>query len=74
MFVREAEDEDLDEIMKIYRIAQDNMIKSGNPTQWGHFYPSLELIKEDISRGVCHVICEDEICGVFALIEGDKDV
>lgn len=73
MFVRKAEDEDLDEVMKIYIIAQDNMIKSGNPTQWGHSYPSLELIQNDIAEGVCHIICEDEeICGVFALSGGDE--
>ena len=34
--VRNAEIADLEQIMKIYRYAQDYMIESGNPTQWGH--------------------------------------
>ena len=71
MFIRKAKIEDLSTIMKIYRIAQDFMIETGNPTQWGHSYPSEELIKEDISKQRCYLICEnDEIHGVFALFFG----
>ena len=62
---------DLEDIMCIYRIAQDFMISTGNPDQWGHFYPKRELIEDDINNGVCHVICEnDSIHGVFALFKG----
>ena len=39
MHIRKAEPDDLNEIMGIYKIAQDFMIESGNPNQWGHFYP-----------------------------------
>ncbi len=71
MNVKNAEMADFEQIMKIYRYAQDYMIKSGNPTQWGHFYPDAELVKSDISQGVCKVICDQgEIHGVFALFEG----
>ena len=73
MHIRKAEKDDLDAIMNIYSIAQDFMIKNGNPNQWGHSYPSCELIKEDIDNGVCHVICEDDTPhGVFALFNGDE--
>ena len=48
--VKNAEIADLEQIMKIYRYAQDYMIKSGNPTQWGHFYPDADLIKSDIDK------------------------
>ena len=37
MYIRKAAIEDLDAIMEIYGIAQDFMIKSGNPNQWGHY-------------------------------------
>ena len=71
MYVRKAVDDDLNQIMEMYRIAQDFMIESGNPTQWGHSYPSRDLIKQDIDDGTCHVICKGNIPhGVFALLGG----
>ena len=60
MNIRKAAIDDLTEIMDIYRIAQDYMIESGNPAQWGHFYPQEELIREDISKGRCYLICDDD--------------
>ena len=72
MLIRKAEKSDLADIMKIYRYAQDFMIKSGNPNQWAHVYPSEELVKSDIESGVCNVICEGEkVHGVFVLKCGD---
>ena len=66
--VKKADMADFDRIMDIYKYAQDYMIKSGNPTQWGHFYPDEELIKFDISRKVCRVIYDqDGIHRVFAV-------
>ena len=68
--VRNADMADLEQIMKIYRHAQDFMIQNGNPTQWGHTYPDVELIRSDIDQGICKVIYdEDGIHGVFALLE-----
>lgn len=73
MHVRKAKLKDLDDIMKIYSMAQDFMIQSGNPNQWGRSYPSKELIIEDIENEVCHVICKDnKPHGVFALFSGDE--
>ena len=57
MQIRKATIDDLDVIMSIYRAAQDFMIESGNPNQWGHFYPSEDLVREDISKGISYVIC-----------------
>ena len=71
MNIRKANPEDLSAIMDIYHIAQDFMIKNGNPTQWGHEYPSEDLIIKDIDDGLCHLICDGKkIHGVFALFEG----
>ncbi len=70
--VRNGTDQDYDQIMTIYRYAQDYMIQSGNPDQWGHFYPDPELIKSDIQEGICKVIFDEEcIHGVFAIFEGE---
>ena len=56
MHIRKAVIDDLSEIMGIYRAAQEYMIASGNPNQWGHFYPTEELIKEDIAKKTSYVI------------------
>ena len=50
--VKNADMADFEQIMKIYKYAQDYMIKFGNPAQWGHFYPDAELIKSDICQNV----------------------
>lgn len=73
MYIRKAKIEDLTQIMDIYRKAQDFMIESGNPNQWGHHYPDEDLIKVDINEEVCYLICDDECPhGVFALLKGDE--
>ena len=73
MYVRKAKIEDLTDIMHIYKIAQDFMIESGNPNQWGHSYPKKELIEEDIKNEVCYVVCEDDFPhGVFALFKREE--
>ena len=58
MTVRKAAPEDLAQIMQIYSAAQDFMIASGNPGQWGKSYPPEEQIVKDIEEGVCFVVCE----------------
>lgn len=73
MHIRKAQKDDLTSIMEIYETAQDFMIETGNPTQWGHAYPSEELIRDDIEKEVCYLICDDDaVCGVFALFSGDE--
>lgn len=74
MHIRKAVIDDLRDIMEIYHIAQEFMIESGNPNQWGHRYPSEDLIRDDIANGVCCLICDDDggIHGVFALFSGDE--
>ncbi|MBQ2678154.1 MAG: N-acetyltransferase [Firmicutes bacterium] len=71
--VRKATSADFERIMEIYRSAQDHMIESGNPDQWGHFYPAPELVRSDIEEGVSLVITDGEqVYGVFALFSGDE--
>ena len=73
MHIRKAIPDDLTAIMEIYAIAQDFMIETGNPDQWGHSYPSEDLIKDDISNEVCYLICDDDKPhGVFALFSGQE--
>ena len=66
--IRNAELSDLGRILEIYRYAQDFMIKTGNPTQWGRSYPEETLIRRDIARNACKVLYDETgIHGVFAL-------
>ena len=71
--VRDALDDDFDNVMRIYRYAQDFMIESGNPDQWAHRYPEPELIRQDIREGRCKLVCSDSGAhGVFAFFT-DED-
>ena len=71
--IRKAVQEDIDTIMQIYRKAQDFMIESGNPDQWGHLYPQEKMIRKDIEAGICHLIIDAEgVQGVFALCKDDE--
>ena len=72
MEIRKAKETDIVRIMQIYAIARDYMKRSGNPSQWGDSYPPEETVRDDIGKGVCRVISDQNgIHGVFAAIEGD---
>ena len=71
LHIRDAAPRDIAQIMDIYAHAQNYMIHSGNPTQWGHFYPEAALIASDIRQHACKVIFDETgIHGVFALFAG----
>lgn len=71
LHIRNATAQDLGQIMDIYKCAQDYMIQSGNPTQWGRVYPDAALIQSDIRQNTCKVMVDETgIHGVFALFAG----
>lgn len=58
--------QDMSEIWKVYREAQEFMRATGNPNQWGDFYPTDAILTEDIEKERLYVVLRDEhICGVF---------
>lgn len=70
--IRKAKMDEIDELMRIYSIAQDYMIKNNNPNQWGKTNPTIEMVKNDILNGNSYVLCNDsKIEAVFALIFGE---
>lgn len=72
MKIRNATIEDIDKIMNIYSVARETMRESGNINQWVNGYPQLSLIQDDISKGNCYVVVdEEEVVAVFAFIIGD---
>ena len=58
MEIRRTVMDDLDRVMEIYDDARSYMRVNGNPNQWGDGYPSIELIKKDISEEKSYV-CVD---------------
>ena len=64
--IRKAKMQDLSEIWKVYREAQEFMRATGNPNQWGDFYPTVAILTEDIEKERLYVAERDgSICGVF---------
>lgn len=69
--VRPGTEKDLPRLMELFRQAREIMRADGNLTQWAGEYPSREVVLEDIRRGHCFVIEDDEEpVGVFAFIPG----
>ena len=71
--IRQAEERDVAEILRIYAAARVFMRASGNLMQWSGGYPSEEIVRADIMHGVSYVL-ENEaghLHAVFVLIPGD---
>ena len=72
MEVRQSTLKDLDDILKIYAHARQEMIKNGNPNQWKDYHPRKEeVIKEIKEKKHFVVIYDKRICGCFSLIFGE---
>ena len=66
MEIRKTLIDDLDKVMDIYENARQYMIDNGNSNQWNNGYPYIELIKEDVAKGLSYVCVDDsQIVGVF---------
>lgn len=70
--VRKATINDLNGIMEIYRGAQKFMAETGNPNQWGTFYPAVSDVENDLQKEQLYVVVrEDRLCGVFMFAIGE---
>ena len=72
MNIRKATPSDLTRIMELYDIGRGFMREHGNASQWSGGYPPVELVSEDVEKGICHV-CEVEgkVEGVFVFFIGN---
>ena len=71
--IRKATTGDLPALMNIFTAAKGIMRASGNMHQWGGGYPSEDVVRCDIERGVCYVAskaADGEIEATMALIPG----
>lgn len=69
--IRRASLDDLQPMMQMYKHSRSLMRNNGNMNQWVGGYPSEELLRDDILRGVSYVVTQNEVpVGVFAFIIG----
>lgn len=73
MTIRQAQPNDLKDILRVYEIAREYMRQSGNPDQWGTDKPKRELLEADIQKGELFVgeDADGVIHFVFAFILGE---
>jgi RimJ/RimL family protein N-acetyltransferase len=68
-------EQDIPSLLKLYEHARRYMVENGNPHQWPHWYPSREILMNDIKNGGYVILDEnpdDEkavIIGAFILEE-----
>lgn len=72
---RPATLDDLPRMREIYAHARELMMRTGNPTQWGHTFPREEVVRDDIERRRMMLLvdeCEghERILAQFALCTG----
>ena len=73
MLIRKAIEDDIPALMHIFESAKGIMRANGNLHQWGVGYPSPEVVRSDIERGVCYVATNEvtgEIEATMAFIPG----
>lgn len=69
--VRLATKADFESIWHVYLDAREFMRQTGNPSQWGNFYPTIPMIEQDIEHKELYVVERNgEICGVFLFKKG----
>lgn len=74
MNIRKARWDDLLQIEEIYRDAREYMKVSGNPLQWGEYYPPSDLTRSDIERERLFVACDAEVLlAVFYFAEQEDE-
>lgn len=73
MNIRKANENDVEDMLRIFSYARKFMAANGNPNQWEETYPSRELLLEDISSGDSYIITDDDgkIHGTFLYRIGD---
>lgn len=70
--IRNAEEKDIETILKIYDYARAFMKKTGNTTQWPDNYPNKVIALNDLKNNNLYVYEENNIIhGVFTFIIGE---
>lgn len=73
MIIKKTTEKDIDEVMALFVTARIYMCEKGNTTQWEKGYPSIEILKTDISYGNSYLCMDkEEIVGTFSFIIGEE--
>lgn len=73
VYIRKATYDDIPALMQLFERAKAIMRASGNTSQWGSGYPSPDVVRNDIARGVCYVAskaADGKIEATMAFIPG----
>lgn len=69
--IRYAAEPDLPRMLEVFSQAKEIMRADGNLHQWTDSYPSVDMIRRDIDKGVSYVIEDNGIVvGTFAFVPG----
>jgi RimJ/RimL family protein N-acetyltransferase len=69
MKIRPMKEQDIPTLLKLYDHARRYMVENGNPNQWPEWYPSREILQDDIKNGG-YVILDKNIDDDKAVIIG----
>lgn len=70
--IRLATESDLPRIFEVYAVARGLMRESGNPKQWGDFYPPEAMLRADIPQQHLYVVERGGVIrAAFALVFGE---
>ncbi len=69
--IRKSTINDIPTLLEIAEEAKQTMRESGNLKQWTDGYPSADVFRQDIEKGVSYVVEEDgTVVATFALVPG----
>ena len=73
IFITKTTKKDIDRVMVILGEARRSIGKLGID-QWQYGYPSRDIIKDDVAKGISYIVkdAEDEILGTFCLREDEE--
>lgn len=69
--IRKAALTDLATVVDLINSGRSIMRDNGNMHQWDGNYPPVDLLRDDIEKGYCHLLIDDDVAiATFALIPG----
>lgn len=71
--IRKAEMLDLCAAKRVYKIAREEMKRTGNESQWGDSYPSEDIMKDDIKREQLYLGEDDGAIYFIFMLTDEKE-
>ena len=71
MTIKKGQIQDLSSILDIISTCIADMQSVGND-QWDQYYPTADIIENDIQRGVCYILKNNGQCAAYVAIDEDQ--